>query len=108
MRRSAHPYHRRKSNRRRVRQKDVPVPPSVSAANSVPTEIAVTDHALLRYLERFEGVDIAAAGERLRRRLCSGERISKAIEFAGTAPHRIRVNGATFCLCNGRVVTCYP
>lgn len=108
MRRRAHAHRRRKPNRCQARQKDAPVSPSGSAANPVPTDVAVTDHALLRYLERFEGVDIAAAGERLRRRLCSGEGVSRAIEFAGAAPHRIRVDGATFCLCNGRVVTCYP
>ena len=82
--------------------------PPYSIATSATPDIAVTDHALLRYLERFEGVDTKAALERLRHRLCSGARISKAMEFAGAAPYRIRIDGATFCLRKGRVVTCFP
>ena len=108
MSRANHPYCRRKAHRRGPYETDAPMSLSPSSTKPATPDIAVTDHALLRYLERFEGVDVAAAGERLRGRLSSRRGVSEAIKFAGAAPHRIRVEGATFCLRNGRVVTCYP
>ena len=74
---------------------------------SAPCEIRVAEHAILRYLERFEGVDIASAAKRLKSRLYAG-RAGKLVEFGGTSTFRIRVDGATFCVRNGQVVTCYP
>lgn len=65
----------------------------------------VTDHALLRYLERFEGVDVPAARTRLDEQL--GGRIADLLEFAGDAPFLIRCGGDTFCGRGGRIVTCY-
>lgn len=65
----------------------------------------VTEHALLRYLERFEGVDVQAARDRLDEQL--GGRIADLLEFAGNAPFRIRRGGDTFCGRGGRIVTCY-
>ena len=96
-----HPY-------RRKAQHPKPVPSSAPAeeAGSVP-QIPVTDHALLRYLERFEGVDISAVRERLSHRLGT-RRTRELIEFSGASSCRVRVDGATFCLRDGRVVTCYP
>ena len=70
-------------------------------------DLAVSDHATLRYLERFEGVDVAAARERLKRRLDT-DRAKRLIAFAGRSRYRIRLDGATFCLRDGRVLTCYP
>lgn len=69
--------------------------------------LAISDHATLPYLERFEGVDLAAARQRLKRRLDTVE-AKPLIAFAGGSPYRIRVEGATFCLWGGRVLTCYP
>ena len=65
----------------------------------------VTDHALLRYLERFEGVDVPGARARLDEQL--GGRIADLLEFAGDAPFRIRCGADTFCGSGGRIVTCY-
>lgn len=70
-------------------------------------DVAISDHATLRYLERFEGVDVAAAKERLGRHLDT-DRVKQLIAFAGRSPHRIRIDGATFCLRDGKVLTCYP
>lgn len=65
----------------------------------------VTDHALLRFLERFEGVDLPAARARLADHL--GGRVAELLEFAGDAPFRIHRGGDIFCGRGGRIVTCY-
>ena len=122
-----HPYHRRKARRDYCLPASRPSPsrPNGAPANAPgaesehipgetsppdqPTscEIRVTEHAILRYLERFEGVDIASAAKRLKSRLYAG-RAGKLVEFGGTSTFRVRVDGATFCVRNGQVVTCYP
>ena len=68
--------------------------------------VPVTDHALLRYLERIEGVDVGAVRKRLSRWLGTS-RTRELIEFSGASSCRIRVGGATFCFRDGRVVTVY-
>jgi hypothetical protein len=40
----------------------------------VPEDIAVTDHALVRYLERFRGINMAEVEAEMRERIRSGER----------------------------------
>lgn len=122
-----HPYRRRKARRDHClpasrpspsRSNDAPAnAPRVESEHTpgeapppgrpAPCEIRVTEHAVLRYLERFEGVDIASAAKRLKSRLYAG-RAGKLVEFGGTSTFRIRVDGATFCVRNGQVVTCYP
>ncbi|MDE0422427.1 MAG: hypothetical protein OXK76_16305 [Gammaproteobacteria bacterium] len=66
----------------------------------------MTDHALLRYLERFEQVDIQAARTRLEHRLSTG-RIPELLDFVGDAEFRIRLGRDTFCGRGGRIVTCW-
>ena len=106
--RAAHPYRRRKVRQTRRPPASKPVAPSFPSAQAPSVaETPVTDHAILRYLERFEGVDIAAARERLRR-LCCTDRAKELIEFGGASTYRLRVDGGTFCLRSGRIVTCYP
>lgn len=83
-------------------------PPSRKRERIAPTiNLAISDHATLRYLERFEGVDVAAARQRLKRRLDT-DRAKQLIAFAGRSRYRIRVDGATFCLRERKVLTCYP
>lgn len=124
---SGYPYRRRKARKdhclstsRPIPSRSTDAPANATGVESehtaweapptggpTPCEIRVTEHAVLRYLERFEGVDIASAAERLKSRLYAG-RAGKLIEFGGTSTFRIRVDGATFCVRNGQVVTCYP
>lgn len=56
----------------------------------------VTDHAVLRYLERVEGMDI----ERLRRLI--GRQVDRAIELGASKLHH---DGFTYVLVEGVVVT---
>lgn len=57
----------------------------------------VSDHAVLRYLERVEGIDV----ERVRRLMLS-ETIATALEMGAT---RIRINGVFFAAENGMIKT---
>ncbi|HAW49182.1 MAG TPA: hypothetical protein DCX34_18445 [Roseovarius sp.] len=58
----------------------------------------VTDHAVLRYLERAEGVDV----EGIRRMI--GRRVDRAVEMGACG---IQADGLTFRLEQGVVVTVY-
>ena len=69
--------------------------------------LRISDHALLRYLERFEGLDAAGARERLAQRLQAG-RARELLEFAQEASFKLQVDGATFCGRKSRLLTCYP
>lgn len=57
---------------------------------------SVTDHAMLRYLERTQGVDIAA----IRRHIAG--RVARGVEHGGSA---VIVEGVKFVLVENRVVT---
>lgn len=57
--------------------------------------VHVTDHAVLRYLERVHGVDM----EGLRRRI--GRRVDRGVMFGAG---RVKIDGVVFCL-SGKTVT---
>ena len=82
------------------------VPSNSGARRPRPAWIKVTDHALLRWLERFEGVDLDAARRRLLRHLQAG-RVPKLLEFAGDAEFEIQAGGGTFRGRDGRLITCW-
>lgn len=68
--------------------------------------LIVTDHFVLRFLERFEGVDIEAARMRIQEMLAHG-RTSELIDFADRAAFKLRSGGSVFCGRNGRLTTCW-
>lgn len=105
-----HPYRRRSASvtRRRL----APGPPDESPQShgrALPgTGIPVRDHhAMLQYLERFEGVDIRTARERFSQRLSAGNAL-QLIRLGRNSKHRIRGDGDTVCLSEGRIVARYP
>lgn len=124
---SARPYRRRKAQGDRCLPAARPAPPRSNEApenapgveseripretsppaQPPPRKVRVTAHAVLRYLERFEGVDTASAAQRLKSRLDAG-RAAELLDFGGTSSFRVRVGGATYVFRHGRIVTCYP
>ena len=67
----------------------------------------ITDHALLRYLERVKGIDVEGCREPLEKAFES-PRMRRVIEFMGDTNCKIKSNGITYCVRGGRVMTCYP
>lgn len=67
----------------------------------------ITDHALLRYLERAEGLDIEGFRQYLEDGL-NTPRLRQVIDFAGDTNFKIKKGGITFCIRGGHVTTCYP
>jgi hypothetical protein len=61
--------------------------------------IHVTDHALVRYLERVHGVDMEA----LRKRI--GRKVRKAVSHGANG---VRIKGVSFKLIDNRVITVRP
>jgi hypothetical protein len=61
--------------------------------------IHVTDHALVRYLERVHGVDV----EGLRKRI--GRSVHSAVEHGASG---VRINGVRYRLKQNRVITILP
>ena len=80
--------------------------PHTGSVRSLTSASLITDHALIRFLQRFEGVDTDAARERLEKRLSTG-RIPVLLDFAGDAEFRVRHGRDTFCGRKGRIVTCW-
>lgn len=65
-----------------------------------------TDHAVLRYLERVEGIDV----ERVHRHL--GEVLDtpmerRAVDFMGNAGGKFKVGEIIYCVRDGGIITCY-
>lgn len=59
----------------------------------------ITDHALLRYLERHVGIDVEAHRREMERA------VERGVEQGASG---VLVHGLRFCLKAERVVTCYP
>ena len=66
------------------------------------SEVHITDHALVRYLERAMGVDV----EGLRRRI--GRQVDMGILDKMPVPDAVVVNGIRYRLHGKRVTTCMP
>ena len=69
--------------------------------------VKVTDHAVLRYLEREAGVDVEGVRHHI------AESLNKSwtddfIVFAGNAPFKVKAPDLTCCIKGGVVTTCYP
>ena len=68
--------------------------------------IAVTDHAVVRYLERRLGVDV----ERIRRQMLEEidkPRILRMVEFAAGERCKVISGKGTYCIRDGVVTTVY-
>lgn len=61
--------------------------------------ITVSDHAVLRWLERVQGLDIEAARKRIRRE------VALAVKLGASST---TVDGIVFHLSGDTVVTCHP
>ena len=69
--------------------------------------IKVTDHAVLRYLQRVEGVDIKGVRQRI------AESVNKpwtedVLAFAGDTTVKIKAPDLIYCVRAGVLTTCYP
>lgn len=67
--------------------------------------IYVTDHALLRYIERIHGVDIEALREELRQRAL---RCATAAQIIGAAEYRINCGDMQMRVVGKNIVTIVP
>lgn len=70
-------------------------------------QINVSDHAVLRYLERFEGIDVEGARRSLAQTLDT-PRMHQVIEFAGESRCKIKKADGIFCVQGRTLTTCYP
>jgi len=66
-----------------------------------------TVHAVLRYLERVEGVDVERVCRHLEEVLDTpmGRR---AVDFMGDARGKFKVGRIIYCVRDGKIITCYP
>lgn len=70
--------------------------------------LTVTDHAVLRYMQRQLGVDVEAIREDLASHFDSPHS-KRLLEFAADARCKITVgDGFTYCFDGGVMTTCYP
>lgn len=67
--------------------------------------IKVSDHAVVRYLERRQGVDVEAIRQTIASSLDS-HAARKLVEFSGGAPCKINVDGMSYCVRRNTVTTC--
>ena len=67
----------------------------------------ITNHALLRHMQRQLGIDVEAIREDLVSWFDSPG-VNRLLEFAAGARCKITVNGVTACFQGGVMTTCYP
>ncbi|MCY4360925.1 MAG: hypothetical protein OXE42_01880 [Gammaproteobacteria bacterium] len=67
----------------------------------------ISDHAVLRYLERFKGIDVEETRRSLAR-VMDTPRMNDVIEFAGQARCKVKKADGIFCVQDGTLTTCYP
>jgi len=65
----------------------------------------VSDHAMLCYLERVQGIDIEAMRASIEARL---DRASNAAELLGIPTYAVRLDGVGFIVRSGTVTTILP
>ncbi|MCY3787867.1 MAG: hypothetical protein OXH63_03660 [Gemmatimonadetes bacterium] len=70
--------------------------------------LTVTDHAVLRYMQRQLGIDVEAVREDLARHF-DNPHSKRLLEFAADTRCKITVgDGFTYCFDGGVMTTCYP
>ncbi len=67
----------------------------------------VTDHAVLRHLERVKGIDVEGIRRHIKKSLDMPS-VRKVVDFAGDTKFKIKTNEATYCIKDRTVITCYP
>ena len=67
--------------------------------------IHVTDHAMVRYLERVKGIDVESVRREIETSL-SAPLVKRLIDFGDGAKCRIKAANAVFCLRGDTVITC--
>ncbi len=67
----------------------------------------ISDHAVLRYLERRRGIDVKAARREMAVAVDTA-RMRDAVAFAGASAWSIRSGGMVYCLRGDLVTTCFP
>ena len=66
----------------------------------------VSDHVVLRYMQRKLGVDVAAVRRKIEAAVDTrGTR--RMLEFAGDVAWRVRADGMVYCVRDGTVTTCF-
>ena len=70
--------------------------------------IGITDHAVLRFLERNAGMDIESIRQLLAEQAMNDPRTRKRIDEFGDAPYKIKKEGVTFCMKGKVMTTLYP
>lgn len=69
----------------------------------------ITDHAVLKYLERNVGIDIENYRRFLKEQVMNDPRTRKGIDDLGDIPRfKIIKDEVTFCMNGEVVITCYP
>ena len=69
----------------------------------------VTDHAILRHLERNEGMDIESIRQILAAQAVNDPRTHEKIDEFGDASYSIKKGGGvTYCMIGEVMTTCYP
>lgn len=66
----------------------------------------ISDHAVLRYMERKLGMDVEAVRREIAEE-CDTPGIRRSAAFAGRVPWRVRSDGMTYCVRNNTVTTCF-
>ena len=66
----------------------------------------ITDHALLRYMERVKGIDTEGFRQYLEDAL-NKPRLRQVVDFAGDTNFKVKTGGITYCIRGGHVTTCY-
>jgi len=67
----------------------------------------ITDHALLRYLERIIGIDVEGYRRDFEETL-NTPKLQQAIDFLGKSECKIKVKGTICYFRDGKITTCYP
>jgi len=65
-----------------------------------------TVHAVLRYLERVEGVDVERVCRHLEEVLDT-PMDRRAVDFVGNAGGKFKVGEIIYCVRDGKIITCY-
>jgi len=70
-------------------------------------EIGITDHAVLRFLERIAGMNIESIRQFLAEQVMNDPRTRKSIDELGDAQYKIKKKGVTYCMKDKKVITIY-
>jgi len=70
------------------------------------SEVHITDHAVVRYLERIEGIDVHAIRQKLE--LPFHGRLESVVEQFQDAKYKVKSGPMVLVVKKNKVLTCYP